>query len=393
MFETLSYLTLQQYWWILVAVLWALLVFMMFVQGWQAIYNLLWQTDKEKDLVLNAVWKHYKFTFSVLVTFGWAAFASFPIFYATSFGWAYLVWMAILFFMIIQAVAYEYRKRPNNFLWKKTYDVFLWANWFFVPLLLWVAVATFFTGSNFTVETSNLVNAFASHHVMTSWTTPFYGLEALWNLREYAFVTNISLWVAVAFLVQILALLYVIHHIKDKKIVDRAAKFLIPTSIIFLIAFLLFVFKLLTISGFSYDPNTFVVSIEDYKYLNNLLASPITLILFLLWTVLVLVWIWWWVIKKCRASFWYAWLGSAFVVMSLFFLAWFNHTSFYPSLSDLQSSLTIVNASSSKYTLVAMSYVSLMLPFVILYVVWAWNVIAWKAMTKAELAKKELDTY
>lgn len=392
MFETLSYLTLQQYWWVLVAVLWATLVFMMFVQWGQAIYNILWDTDKEKDLVLNAIWKHYKLTFSVFVTFGWAVFASFPIFYATSFGWAYLVWMAILFFMIIQAVAYEYRSKPDNFLWKKTYDIFLWANWFFVPLLLWVAVATFFTGSNFIIETSNLVNSSASHHIITSWTTPFYGLEALWNTRELAFITNIALWLVVAFLVQILALLYVIHHIDDKKLVEKASKFLIPTTIIFLVAFLTFVFKLLTISGFTYDPSTLIVSLEEYKYLNNLLASPITLILFLLGTILVLVWIVGWIFKKCKYSFWFAWLGTVFVVISLFFLAWFNNTAFYPSLVDLQSSLSIVNASSSNYTLIAMSYVSLMLPFVIAYIVWAWITIAWKQMKKTDLAK-ELETY
>ena len=319
MFETFELLTLQQYWWILVAVLGAALVFMMFVQWGQALYNCLWKTDKEKDLVLNAIWKHYKLTFSVLVTFGWAAFASFPIFYATSFGWAYLVWMAILFLMIIQAVSYEYRKKPNNFLGKKTYDAFLWANWFLVPLLLWVAVATFFTGSNFEIETSNIVNSYAAHHTLASWTTPFYGLEALWNTREYAFVTNIALWLAVTFLVQILALLYVIHHVSDKTLVKRASKFLVPTTVIFLVAFLTFVFKLLTISGFAYDPTTLVVSIEEFKYLNNLLANPVTLVLFLAWTVLVLVWIALGIFKKSRNSFWFAGLGTVLVVISIFF--------------------------------------------------------------------------
>jgi len=212
MFETLQYTTLQQYWWVLVAILWAALIFMMFVQGGQVIYNILGKTPKEKDLVLNAIWKHYKLTFSVFVVFGWAVFASFPAFYATSFGWAYFVWMAILFLMIIQAVSYEYRKKPHNFLWQKTYDVFLFLNWLLVPLLLWVAVATFFTWSNFIIETSNLVNSAWNNIHISSWTTPFYGLEALWNTNQLAFITNISLWLAVAFLVQILALLYVMSY-------------------------------------------------------------------------------------------------------------------------------------------------------------------------------------
>ena len=387
MFETLSYLTLQHYWWLLVAVLWATLIFMMFVQWGQAIFMRLWNTEKEKDLVLNAIWKHYKLTFSVFVVFGGAVFAAFPSFYATTFGWAYLVWMAILFLMIVQAVSYEYRKKAHNFLWQKTYDIFLFLNWFLVPLLLWVAVATFFTGSNFVIETSNLVNSTWNNIHITSWTTPFYGLEALWNTNQMAFITNIALWLAVTFLVQILALLYVIHHIKDKKLVEKASKCLIPTSIIFLIAFLTFVFKIMTISWFAYDPTTLIISMEEYKYFHNLVNNHFTHILFLWWTILVLVWIFLWIFKKSRNAFWISWSGTFFVVLSIFLLAWFNNTSFYPSLADLQSSLTIQNASSSNYTLIVMSYVSIMLPFVLIYIVWAWSIIAGKQMKKSDLEK------
>lgn len=385
MFETLSYSTLQEYWWILVAILWSALIFMMFVQWWQTIYNILWKTEKEKDLVLNAIWKHYKLTFSILVTFGWAAFASFPVFYATSFGWAYLVWMAILFLMIVQAVSYEYRSKKNNFLGKKTYDIFLMLNWFLVPLLLWVAVATFFTGSNFIVESSNLVNSMWNNIHISSWTTPFYWLEALWNTNQFAFITNISLWLAVTFLVQILALLYVIHHIKDKVLVERASKYLIPTSIIFLVFFLIFVFKILTISWFAVDSDISVINIESYKYLNNLINNYFTQFFFLLWTILVLIWIALWIFKKSRNWFWISWLWTFFVVLSVFLLAGLNNTSFYPSLVDLQSSLTIQNASSSHYTLIVMSYVSLMLPFVLAYIIWAWNTIASKQMKVEDL--------
>ncbi len=390
MFETWDYSTLQHFWWILVAVLGAALIFMMFVLGGQAIYNRLGQTDAEKSLILNAIGKHHKLTFSVLVTFGWAVFASFPVFYATSFGGAYLVWMAILFLMIVQAVSYEYRSKPNNFLGKKTYDTFLFLNGFFVPLLLWVAVATFFTWSNFVVETSNIVNSSTNNIHITSWTTPFYWLEALWNTKQLAFITNISLGLAITLLVQILALLYVIHHINDKKITDRASKMLIPVSVVFLVAFLTFVFKLFTISWFTY--NWPVVIIENYKYLHNLLDNGIIYSLFVGWVVLVLTGIWLWIFTKSRNWFWFSGLGTFAVVLSVFLLAWFNNTPFYPSLVDLNSSLTIENASSSYYTLIVMSYVALMLPFVIAYIVWAWKTIASKQMRKVDV-KKGLEHY
>ena len=387
MFESLSHLALQQYWWILVSVLWATLIFMMFVQWWQVIFNILWKTDKEKDLVLNAIWKHYKLTFSVLVVFGWAVFAAFPSFYATTFGWAYLVWMAILFLMIVQAVSYEYRSKKGNFLGKKTYDTFLFLNWFLVPLLLWVAVWTFFTWSNFIIETSNLVNSGGDNIHITSWTTPFYGLEALWNTNQLAFITNIALWLTLSFLVQILALLYVIHHLDDKVLINRASKFLIPISVLFLVVFLTFVFKLMTISGFVFDPTTLIVSMEEYKYLHNLLDNSIIYSLFMWGTVLVLLWIGLWIFAKSRNAFWFAWAWTFSVVLSVFLLAWFNNTAFYPSLADMQSSLTIMNSSSSHYTLVVMSYVSIMLPFVLAYTVWAWSIIANKPMKKTDLDK------
>jgi len=390
MFENLSYSALQHYWWILVAVLGAALIFMMFVQWGQAIYASLWKDEKEKTLILNAIWKHYKLTFSVLVTFGWAVFASFPVFYATSFGWAYYVWMAILFLMIIQAVAYEYRSKPNNFLGKKTYDVFLFLNGFLVPLLLWVAVATFFTWSNFVIETKNLVDSTASHNMITTWTTQFYWLEALWNTKEWAFITNISLWISVTLLVEILALLYVINHIDNKRIVERARKCLILMSWVFLVFFLTFVFKLMTISWIWYN-EFWQVFVEKYKYLHNFLDNLVTYFLFVWWVILVLLWIGFGIFSKSRNWFWFSWAWTFLVVIALFVLAWFNNTSFYPS-SDLSSSLTIANASSSPYTLIVMSYVSLLLPFVIAYIVWAWKTIASKQMKYTDL-KKELETY
>ena len=392
MFELLSYFTLQQYWWILVAVLWSALIFMMFVQWWQTLFFGLSKTEADKTLLINAFWKHYKLTFSVLVTFGWAVFASFPIFYAVSFGWAYLVWMAILFIFIIQAVAYEYRTKASNFLWQKTYEVFLFLNGLLWPLLLWVAVATFFTGSNFVIETSNLVNVNSTHHIISSWTTPFYWLEALWNSRELSFLTNISLGLLVVFLVRINANLYIINHISDKWILLRNDKCLKINTALFLVFFLIFILKLLTITWFNYDSVTGIINLEPYKYLHNLFSNWITFWMFIAWVSFFLLWIWLWMFKKSENWFWFAWFGTILVVMTLFILAWFNHTSFYPSLADLQSSLTIQNASASQYTLTAMSYVSLMVPFVLAYIIWAWRAISPKKMNKINL-KKDLDIY
>jgi cytochrome d ubiquinol oxidase subunit II len=263
----------------------------------------------------------------------------------------------------------------------------LFLNWFLVPLLLWVAVWTFFTWSNFIIETSNLVNWFWTNIHIASWTTWTHGLEALWNTTNWWFILNIALWLALAFLVQILALLYIMNHVKDKTIVDNAHKCLLPRTLMFLVVFLIFVFKLMTISWFAYDSNTMMMVIENYKYLHNLLDSPYIYSLFMWGTFLVLLWIWLWIFAKSRNGFWFTWLGTFSVVLSVFLLAWFNWTSFYPSLVDLQSSLTIQNASSSYYTLIVMSYVSLMLPFVLLYIIWAWKVIAGKQMTKTELNK------
>ena len=396
MFETFDYLTLQQYWWVLVAILGSSLVFMFFVMWGQSLFRQLWDTEEEKDLVLNAFWKHYKLTFSVFVTFGWAVFASFPIFYATSFGWAYFVWMAILFLMIVQAVAYHYRKKEGNFLGQKTYEIFLWLNWFLVPLLIWVAVATFFTGSNFLIETGNMVNYAGTNIHITYWTNWFYGLEALWNMNQWAFLTNISLGLAVTFLVRILAILYVINHISDKNILSKTKKCLWINTVIFLVFFLTFVGKLLFMTGLTYSGTWFDKALtiiqEPYKYLHNLLENGIVFGMFIGWVFAVLVWIGLGFVKSKKA-FWLAWAGTFSVVFAVFMLAGLFNTPFYPTLQgDLTSSLTIENASASHYTLIVMSYVSLIIPFVLAYIIWAWSVIAWKAMTKKTM-KDELETY
>lgn len=387
MFETLSYLQLQQYWWILVSILGSLLVFLLFVQGWQVLSILLAKNEKERTFILNSVWTKYDLTFTTLVTFWWAFFASFPLFYSTSFGWAFWVWFAILFLFILEWVSFKYRTKAQNFLWTKTFNIFLFLNGLLAPLLLWVAVATFFTGSNFIVNKNNFVDLGGSSMYISSWTSPFHWLEALWNVKQLAFITNISLWLSVLFLSIVLALLYITHTIKSKPLVARARKALIPYTFVFLVFFLTFVWKLLTIDWFAYDPTTMHVSMEAYKYLNNFLEMPIVLWLFLLWVIMVLIWIVAWILWKCKRPFWVSALGTILVVFSLFVVAWFNNTSFYPSLYDLQSSLTIQNASSSIYTLTVMGYVSLLIPFVLAYIIRVWRILNRKPVSSADLNK------
>lgn len=387
MFWNLSYLQLQQYWWIIISVLGSILVFMLFVQWWQVLSVILAEDNKEKTLILNSVWTKYDLTFTTLVTFGWAFFASFPLFYSTSFGWAYWVWFSILFLFILEWVSFKYRTKVNNFLWEKTYNVFLFLNWLLAPLLLWVAVATFFTWSNFSVNKTNFVDLSGPSIFISQWTHWAHWLEALWNTKQMAFLTNISLWIAVSFLSMILALLYITHSIKSKELVSRARKALIPYTLIFLVFFLYFVVRLLTVDGFEYNSSTMLVSMKSYKYLHNFIDMPIILISFLLWVLMVLIGILAWILWKFKRPFWLSWLWTIFVVFSLFIVAWFNNTAFYPSISDLQSSLTIQNASSSPYTLTIMSYVSLLIPFVLWYIIWVWSILNKEPVSKSSLNK------
>lgn len=378
MFETLSYLALQQYWWIIISVLAALLVFLMFVQGGQTLIYSLGKTDMERTILVNALGRKWEFTFTTLVTFGGAFFASFPLFYATSFGGAYWVWMLILFAFIIQAVAYEYRTKPNNFLGKRTYEGFLFANGLLGTILIGTAVATFFTGSPFKINMLNQVD----------WQTPYRGLELAFNFGRYATFVNLSLGLAVFFLARVLAVLYFMNSIDEDNIIKRAKKQLVFNAAPFLVFFLFFVANLLLMDGYAVNPETKQVFMESNKYLNNFLQMPVVLIIFLLGVVGVLLGI----IRplmsfeKCHSKgIWAAGIGTVFTVFALFLVAGFNNTAFYPSYVELQSSLTIENASSSHYTLTAMSYVSLMIPFVIAYIWYAWKAISNKKITAKEM--------
>ncbi|MHC1706990.1 MAG: cytochrome d ubiquinol oxidase subunit II [Bacteroidales bacterium] len=380
MFETLSHLALQQYWWVIISLLGGILVFLLFVQGGQTLIYVLGKTETEQKLIVNALGRKWEFTFTTLVTFGGAFFASFPLFYSTSFGGAYWVWIAILFCFIVQAVSYEFRSKPGNFLGRQTYDIFLFINGLLGTILLGTAVGTFFTGSMFSVNKMNLT--LFTNPVISSWETPYHGLEAALNIQ------NLALGLSVFFLSRVLGMLYLMNNVKDKNIFDRARNRMKIEAIIFLVFFLFWLIRLLLLEGFSYDPVTTIVFMEDYKYLHNLIQMPIVTVLLLIGVAGVLYGIGRTIFTQWNKGIWFAGGGTILTVFALFLLAGFNNTAFYPSVFDLQSSLTIENSSSSHYTLTVMSYVSLLIPFVIAYIYWAWRSINKKQIDAEEMEKE-----
>jgi len=369
----ISHIFLQHYWWIIIALLASLLVLLMFVQGGQSMIFSLPKNNLQKTMIVNAMGRKWEFTFTTLVTFGGAFFASFPLFYSASFGGAYWVWIAILFSFIIQAIAYEYRSKPANVLGQKTFDVFLFINGSLGPFLIGTAVATFFTGSQFSLNEMNQVK----------WATPWHGLEALLNGR------NLALGLTVLFLARTNSLLYIINSVDDKELVESSSRKLAMNSIAFLIFFLFFVITLLVSKGFAYDQATGKVSMEKYKYLHNLIQMPLVLILFLAGVVDILYGIGITIFKGSRKGIWYTGTGTVLTVLALLLIAGFNGTSFYPSTFDLNSSLTIDKASSSLFTLKTMMYVSFIVPFVIGYIWYAWKSINNKRITEEEMKTEE----
>ena len=377
MFETFSLTALQQYWWILVSLLGSILVFLLFVQGGQTLIYQLGKTDTDRTIIINTIGSKWEFTFTTLVTFGGAFFASFPLFYSTSFGGAYWVWIIILFAFIIQAVAYEFRSKPENFLGKKVFDAFLFVNGLLSTVLLGAAVSTFFTGSHFLIDS-------ARH---SQWTLSTRGLEAAFNIQ------NLSLGLAVFFLSRVLASLYFFRTINSVEIVEKTRRQLIYNAIPFLVFFLLFTGLLMFKDGFAVNPATGEVFMAPYKYFHNLIEMPVVALLFLAGVLLVLAGIILPVlsfVKYGEKGIWFAGFGTVLAVFSLFLLAGFNNTSFYPSVADLQSSLTISNSSSSHYTLTAMSYVSLIIPFVLIYIVYVWRIIKRKKVDIRDLDEEHV---
>ena len=379
MFENLSLQALQAYWYVIVSILGSVLVFLMFVQGGQTLIGTLGKTDTQRSMLINVIGRKWDLTFTTLVTFGGAFFASFPLFYSTSFGGAYWVWIIILFSFVIQAVSYEFRTKENNFLGTKTFDTFLLINGIVATIFVGAAVGTFFTGSAFSVDKLRLVSG--ENPVISRWETPFHGLEAAFN------ITNLSLGLAIFFLARILAMQYFLNSVDDEAITMRTVKRLKMETVPFLVFFLLFVGLVLTKDGYAVHEDTGIVSMEKFKYLHNLLQMPLVLVLFLLGVVGVLWSLYISIFKQSTKGIWFAGTGTILTVLAVFFLAGFNNTAYYPSSYDLQSSLTIQNSSSSHYTLTAMSYVSLFIPVVIAYIWYAWG-----SLNKVKVTATEIET-
>ena len=369
-FGTLELITLQQYWWIIISLLGGLFVFIMFVQGGQTLIDKLSENEIEKTMLINSIGRKWELGFTTLVLFGGALFAAFPLFYATSFGGAYWVWLAILFCFIIQAVSYEFRTKPNNFLGQKTYEMFLKINGNIGTFLLGVAISTFFSGSEFIVDSNNFVN----------WQNPLRGLEALLNPYNYL------LGFALVYLAKISGALYYINNIDYEKIKDKAIQSIKINMILFLIPFLGFMTWILIKDGYAVDKNGFV-SIERFKYLQNFIDMPIVSTMFLIGVAMVIITVFVTITFKKTCCIKTGGAGIVLTVMAVLLNVGLNNTSYYPSTIDLQSSLTIMNSSGSHYTLMTMSYVSLMVPFVLAYIVFAWY-----SMDKVKITKEEMES-
>lgn len=366
--ETSTYIFLQHYWWFLISLLGGLLVFLLFVQGGQSLLFQLGKTETQRQLLLESTGKKWELTFTTLVTFGGAFFASFPLFYSTSFGGAYWVWMLILLCFVLQAVSYEYQMRKGNLLGKKTYRIFLLINGIAGPVLLGTAVGTFFNGAEFIVNKEQL--SVLSMPVISQWATPWHGLEAVLN------IWNVCLGIAVFFLARVLAILYFMNNIDDESIRSQSWNRLLPESIAFLLFFLAFLAHWLIADGFAVNPDTQEIFMQPYKYALNLLEMPYVTGILLIGVILVL-----WGIGKTylnpsyREGIWFSGTGTVLTVLALLLCAGWNHTAYYPSITDLQSSLTLQNSCSSPFTLKVMSYVSILIPFVLAYIFYAWRAI------------------
>lgn len=377
----MTYEFLQAYWWFLISLLGALLVFLMFVQGANTLIFCLGKTTEERRLIINSTGRKWEFTFTTLVTFGGAFFASFPLFYSTSFGGAYWLWMIILFSFVIQAVSYEFQNKIGNFLGPKTFQVCLVINGIVGPLLLGGAVATFFDGSNFVIDKGNLTNSLQP--VLSRWANASHGLDALldpWNL---------VLGIAVFMLARILGMLYIKNNIEHETILERCTKQLPWNALIFLVFFVAFLVHVLTKDGFGDHGNT-GIDIEPMKYFDNLIEMPGLSLILLIGIVLVLLGIF----KASKSvayrnGIWLTGIGTILTVLVLFLITGWNQTAYYPSLIDINSSLTIANSCSSEFTLRTMTYVSFLIPFVLAYIIYAWRAIDKKGITLEEIEKEE----
>ena len=372
-----TYIFLQQYWWFIISLLGGILVFLMFVQGGNTMLFTLGKSEDDYKMMINSTGRKWEFTFTTLVTFGGAFFASFPLFYSTSFGGAYWLWMIILFSFVLQAVSYEFQSKAGNLLGKTTYRWFLILNGILGPVLLGGAVATFFTGSDFVIDKTNLADFSAP--VISSWGNEGHGLDALLD------VWNVVLGLAVFFLARVLGTLYFINNIDNEQLVIRARRSLMWNAPAFLAFFIAFLIRVLTGNGYAVNPETGNIFLEPFKYLNNLIEMPAVAAVFFVGVVLVL----WGIIHTVRSNtydkgIWSSGIGTILTVLALFMLAGYNNTAYYPSY-DLTSSLTLSNSCSSEFTLKTMAIASILVPFVAAYIFYAWRSIDVKKIDKDEM--------
>lgn len=373
----ITYNFLQHYWWFLISLLGGILIFMLFVQGGNALIFLAGKTEKEKELIVNSTGRKWELTFTTLVTFGGAFFASFPLFYSTSFGGAYWVWILILITFVFQAVSYEFQSKAGNLIGRTAFRIFLSLNGCLAPLLIGTAVGTFFTGSSFIVN-KNAVSDISSP-VISQWTSEWHGLEAILN------PFNVEFGLMVMFLTVCLGALYLINNIGDDKLASHLRRHLILFFCCFLVMFLLVAFHLLTMDGFAVSEDN-IICMERSKYMNNLLQMPLVFTMFILGTILLVAGVAFTLIKpNFKRGIWLAAPGTILAVMALFMIAGYNNTAYYPSTADLQSSLTLSNSCSSEFTLRTMAAVSLIIPFVVAYIFYFWRQMDKKSLTQEEL--------
>ena len=377
----ITYTFLQQYWWFLIALLGGLLVFLLFVQGGNALIFLAGKNEDQRQLIVNSTGRKWELTFTTLVTFGGAFFASFPLFYSTSFGGAYWVWILILITFVFQAVSYEFQNKAGNILGKNAFRIFLTINGCLAPLLIGTAVGTFFTGSDFLVKKSAVGDIAAP--VISRWDNAWHGLEAVAN------PFNVEFGLMVMFLAVCLGALYMINNIDDKELGVSLRRSLLICFVGFLLMFVLVLIQFVTMEGFAVDAEGFV-SMEKGKYFRNLIEMPVVLTMFLLGAVLLVVGVVMTLIKKeFDRGIWLSGPGTVLAVMAIFMIAAYNGTAYYPSTADLQSSLTLSNSCSSEFTLKTMAIVSLIIPFVVAYIAYFWRQMDKKSLTKEELENSE----
>lgn len=356
---------LQHYWWAVIALLASLLVFLLFVQGGQGMLYELGRTAAERTMIVNSTGRKWELTFTTLVTFGGAFFAAFPFFYSTSFGGAFYVWMLILLVMVIQAVAYEFRRKPDNIFGERFYNILLVINGIGAPLLIGTAVGTMFTGAEFTVNRANL-SIIGGESTISQWVSPWYGLEALADMR------NVCLGLALVFLSRMLAAQYFMNDIDDRTLFGRSRKAMLINAVPFVIFFVAFLLSILVSDGWAVGADG-IITVEPYKYLHNMLAMPVVTALLLAGVVSVLASVVLGYFRSSRKAIWFGGIGTVVTVWMLLLTLGFNGTAYYPSLVDAQSSLTIQNSSSGLFTLKTMTVVSALVPFVLAYIWYVWR--------------------